>query len=66
MSDRTINIIGFAVIGALTLAAIIVSWLRPAKLARITETLDHLTARRSVRVAAVLIWAWVGWHFLAR
>lgn len=66
MNDRVIVIVGFAVVGVLTLTAIVVSWLRSDLVATIAETVDWLTARRWVRIVAVLIWGWVGWHFLAR
>ena len=66
MTERTIIILGFAVIFTGTLAAIIGSWLRPDRLASVTETLDRLTRTRAAKIVAVLIWAWLGWHFLAR
>lgn len=66
MTDRTLVILGFAVIFAGTLAAIITAHVRPDRLATVSETLDRLTRTRIAKIIAVLIWAWLGWHFLAR
>jgi Family of unknown function (DUF6186) len=66
MTDRTLVILGFAVIFAGTAAAIITSYVRPDRLAKVSETLDRLTRTRTAKIIAVLIWAWLGWHFLAR
>ncbi|HET9139735.1 DUF6186 family protein [Actinophytocola sp.] len=66
MTDRTIIIIGFAVVFAAVAIAVTYSLLRRDRLATIGETLAHLTRTRTARVIAVLIWAWLGWHFLAR
>jgi hypothetical protein len=66
MTDRTIIILGFALLGVLTLAAIVVSHLRRDRLATLGGTVAYLTRARPVKIIAVLIWAWLGWHFLAR
>lgn len=66
MSARTVIILGFAVLLAVTLAAALVTHLRRERLATLSETVAHLTASRPARILAVLIWAWLGWHFLAR
>lgn len=66
MTERTLVIVGFAVIFAGTLAAIITAHRRPDRLATVSETLDRLTRNRPAKIIAVLIWAWLGWHFLAR
>jgi hypothetical protein len=66
MTERTVVILGFAVIFVGTAAAIAAAHLRPDRLATVTETLDRLTRTRTAKIIAVLIWAWLGWHFLAR
>ncbi|HEV2780816.1 MAG TPA: DUF6186 family protein [Actinophytocola sp.] len=66
MTDRTIIILGFAALALLILAAVVASHLRRDRLATISETVAHLTRTRSAKIIAVLIWAWLGWHFLAR
>ena len=66
MTDRTLVILGFAVIFGGTAAAIITAHVWPDRLATVSETLDRLTRTRTAKIIAVLIWAWLGWHFLAR
>jgi hypothetical protein len=66
MTARAVIILGFAVILAGILAAVALTHLRRDRLATFTETLDHLTRSRAAKIAAVLLWAWIGWHFLAR
>ena len=33
--------------------------------ATVTELFDRLLEDRSVRVAVIVVWWWLGWHFLA-
>ena len=66
MSERAVVILGFAVIFTGTLVAIIVAHRRAERLATVSETLDRVTRGRLAKVIAVLVWAWLGWHFLAR
>lgn len=66
MTERTVIIIGFAVVGAGVLAAVAGTRLRRDRLASLGETLDQLLATRLAKIVAVLVWAWLGWHFLAR
>jgi hypothetical protein len=66
MSERAVVILGFAVIFAGTLAAVVTAHRRPEWLATVTETLDRITRGRPAKIVAVLVWAWLGWHFLAR
>jgi hypothetical protein len=66
MTDRTIIIIGFCVVLAAVIVAAIYSHLHRERLATLAETVAHLTRTRTARIVAVLIWAWLGWHFLAR
>lgn len=66
MSDRTIIILGFSVLLVLVLGTVAVSHLRRDRLATLGATVAYLTRTRPVKIIAVLIWAWLGWHFLAR
>ncbi len=34
------------------------------RIARVTEMLDSILAERAPRVAIVVFWWWLGWHFL--
>ncbi|WP_327096425.1 DUF6186 family protein [Nocardia vinacea] len=66
MSDRVIVIIGFVVVLVVALGVVVVTHVRRDLVAPVGETIAYLTRNRLVRIVAVLAWAWVGWHFLAR
>ncbi|WP_174184381.1 DUF6186 family protein [Nocardia barduliensis] len=66
MSDRAIVIAGFCLLLAVALAAAAVTWLRRDLIASLSETIEYLTSTRATKITAVLVWAWLGWHFLAR
>jgi hypothetical protein len=52
--------VGFVLLG---LVGLIVQLKAPA---RSREMLDLLVATRAGRILTVLVWGWLGWHFLAR
>ncbi|MFE7744808.1 DUF6186 family protein [Nocardia sp. NPDC057455] len=66
MSDRAVVLLGFGLIAAAALTAIALTRLRRDRIASLGETLAYLTSTRTTRITAVLAWAWLGWHFLAR
>lgn len=66
MSDRVIVIVGFVVVLVVALGMVVVTHVRRDLIAPVGETIAYLTRNRLARIAAVLAWAWVGWHFLAR
>lgn len=66
MSDRVIIIVGFVLVLVVTLGVVVVTHVRRDLVAPVGETIAYLTRTRVVRIAAVLVWAWAGWHFLAR
>ncbi|WP_040865625.1 DUF6186 family protein [Nocardia exalbida] len=66
MSDRAVILLGFGLIVAVALVAILLTRLRRDPVASLGETIAYLTGTRTTRITAVLIWAWLGWHFLAR
>lgn len=66
MSDRVIVIVGFVLVLVVTLGMVAVTYVRRDLVAPLGETIAYLTRTRVARVAGVLVWAWVGWHFLAR
>ncbi|WP_406632147.1 DUF6186 family protein [Amycolatopsis sp. WGS_07] len=66
MSSRLITEIGF---GAIVAAAILLwlgSHLFPKKIPSLTSVLSALMRKRSTRIALVLAWWWVGWHFFVQ
>lgn len=63
---RDIVIAGFVVLAAAAAMVVALSRSRRAGLARLWEAIDYLMQWRTARLLAVLVWGWVGWHFLAR
>ncbi|MGY4101470.1 DUF6186 family protein [Nocardia sp. R16R-3T] len=66
MSDREIVIAGFVLLLAATLGTVAFTHFRRDLVAPVGETIAYLIRTRAARIAAVLVWAWLGWHFLAR
>lgn len=66
MSDRTLVITGFVVLLAAAGGAAVTARLCRDRVATLGEVVDHLMRKRVTRILAVLLWAWLGWHFLAR
>lgn len=64
MSSREVTIAGFLVLGAALVTLVAASW--TGRLPRVGEVVDLLGARRSGRLLIVLVWWWLGWHFLVR
>ena len=66
MTSRQLTIAGFILTGlaAVTLQAMAV--LGRARVPSAGEAIDLLMRSRAGRVAVVLVWWWLGWHFLAR
>ena len=66
MTARTIIIAGFVVLLALLLAAVVLTHVRRDRFATLSATLGYLVSTRPAKIIAVIVWAWLGWHFLAR
>lgn len=66
MSSRMITISGFVLLFVLAAALVVIAWVRRDRLATFSEVIAHAGRRRVVRIGVLLIWAWLGWHFLAR
>lgn len=66
MSDRTLIIIGFAALLAATCGAALTARLCRDRIATLGEVVDYLMRKRVARILTILVWAWLGWHFLAR
>jgi sirohydrochlorin ferrochelatase len=64
MTDRLATIGVFATAALLVLAGHLLGRVRPDLVADLPTVFERLMARRATRVAVVLAWAWVGWHFL--
>ena len=66
MTARTLTIAGFAVLGIAAAALALAGRSGRLGLARPGQLLDALRSRTPARLAIVLCWTWLGWHFLAR
>jgi len=66
VNSRLVTEIGF---GAIVAAAVLLwlgSRLYPKKIPPLTTVLAGLMRKRSARIALVLAWWWVGWHFFVQ
>ena len=62
MREATIIVYSLCVICA---AILVFGGHRPGwRVAKVTELLDGVLAERAPRIALVLFWWWLGWHFL--
>ncbi|MBF6146450.1 MULTISPECIES: DUF6186 family protein [Nocardia] len=66
MTDRALVITGFAVLAVIAVSMAVVAHRRRMSFAGLGATVRYLTRTRTARIVAVILWAWLGWHFLAR
>jgi hypothetical protein len=64
MTTRAVTMIGYVVVGCAGVLFLMAG--RLGVMARPGEVVDALLARRWSRMVIVLVWAWLGWHFLVR
>ncbi len=61
---RTVTIAGYLLCAAAAIALVVMSHVPRAPLATFTELLDRILAERATRIALIVFWWWLGWHFL--
>lgn len=66
MTMRAVTIAGFVVLGVLALAVCAAGRARLAGFAPLGELIDAARGGNARRLTLIAVWAWVGWHFLAR
>ena len=66
MTERALVLTGFAVLVAAGIVAEIAARRYPDRLTSLGATTRSLLRARWVRILVILVWAWLGWHFLAR
>lgn len=66
MSPREVTIAGFVVFALLAVALYLAGRRHRLGLVPLGDVVDAARSRTPARMALVLGWAWVGWHFLAR
>ena len=60
---RVVTIAGYIVVGLAGIALVVVSRLRPKRVAPIGKALDRAFVSRAARVTLMVFWFWLGWHF---
>ena len=66
MTVRVVTILGFALLGAVAVMLYLAGRARRLGLVPLGDLVDALRSRSAVRLSLVVVWAWVGWHLLAR
>ncbi|MBB4683464.1 DUF6186 family protein [Amycolatopsis jiangsuensis] len=66
MTSRLVTEIGFGTIVVAAISLWVASHVAPKKVPPLTRVLSALMRKRSTRVALVLAWWWVGWHFFVQ
>jgi len=64
MSDTTVVIIGYVVAVVLGLALWLLAKFELVPLSKVGEMIERIMHHRTTRIAIILAWWWVGWHFL--
>lgn len=63
MNSRLVTELGFAAIVVAAIALWAAAHLFPKRIPPLTRVLAVVMRRRSTRIAFILAWWWVGWHF---
>ncbi|GAB3411546.1 DUF6186 family protein [Flindersiella endophytica] len=63
---RAIQILGFVALFAVAGVLSLLAWLRPEGWVRFRESVSATCRTRWARAVVLFVWAWLGWHFLAR
>lgn len=66
MSTRNLTIAGFVVLAALALVLHVLGRTQRLGLARPGVVVDAVRSTVAGRLVLVVVWAWAGWHLLAR
>jgi len=66
VTARILTIAGFAILGTVAASLTLAGRKGRLGLAPPGELLDALRSQAPARLAIVLSWTWLGWHFLAR
>jgi len=63
VTTRVITELGFGLIVLVAIGLGVASHVWPKRVPKLTSVLAVVMRRRSARIAFVLAWWWVGWHF---
>lgn len=64
MTDTAIVISGYLVAVAMGLAIWLLTHFNVLKLTKVGDMMERILHHRTTRIAIILAWWWVGWHFL--
>lgn len=64
MSDSVIVITGYLVAVGLGLAIWLLTHFEVLKLTKVGDLMERILHHRTTRLAIILAWWWIGWHFL--
>ncbi len=66
MSSHWAAVLGFAILAVTVLAIDRLARRPQSQLAGFGTVMSRLMATRSGRIGVLVVWWWLGWHFLAR
>ncbi len=61
---RALTIGVFAALALAGVGLAVAARVRPRAIAPLTVVLEHMLSHRAARIAVVLFWWWLAWHFL--
>ena len=64
MSDAAIVVTGYLVALAIGILIWVLSHFELLRLAKVGTMLERIMHHRTTRIAIILAWWWLGWHFL--
>jgi type IV secretory pathway TrbD component len=64
VSDSAIVITGYLVAVGLGLAIWLLTHFEVLKLTKVGDLMERILHHRTTRLAIILAWWWIGWHFL--
>ena len=66
MTMRLVTILGFALLGGVAVLLYLAGRARWLGITPLGDLVDVVRSRTAARFALVVVWAWLGWHLLAR
>lgn len=64
MTDSQVVVAGYLVIVGIGVAIWLLTHFNILKLTKVGELMERILHHRTTRIAIILAWWWVGWHFL--
>ena len=64
MTSGALTAAGYAALTACLVVTALVSWQRPELVPRVSDVVRHAARTRAGQLVLVLVWWWLGWHFL--